>query len=186
MKTLDFIYQETQIHFLVNPTDKNVMINATEMAKLFNKRSSDFLRLEGTQNFIKELIDNENSKVDVADVQHQTEEKDVIQTTNKATFFHRKLALKFAAWLDVKFEFWIIDIIDHILFSKTERLSETLLLKEAKKDALAELEEQAYKENNEHSIKMLTLQKEIKKLERLERKENSQLKDQLRIDFKND
>ena len=38
-KTLEFIYQEKQVHFLVNPTDKNVMINATEMANVFGKRT---------------------------------------------------------------------------------------------------------------------------------------------------
>ena len=43
MKTLEFLYQETQIHFLFNPSDKNVMVNATEMAKIFGKRTKDFL-----------------------------------------------------------------------------------------------------------------------------------------------
>ena len=35
MNTLQFNYNNNEIHFLVNPTDKNVMINATEMAKVF-------------------------------------------------------------------------------------------------------------------------------------------------------
>lgn len=112
-KTLEFIYQDTQIHFLVNPLDKNVMINATEMAKHFDKEVRSFLRLEGTQNFINTLI---KKYFDRADLYGQNPEKYIFYTTNKATFMHRKLALKFAAWLDVEFELWIIDTIDNILF----------------------------------------------------------------------
>lgn len=43
--------------------------------------------------------------------------EEIIERKNGvATYFHRKLALKFAAWLDVNFELWIIDTIDNILF----------------------------------------------------------------------
>lgn len=116
MKTLEFIYQENAIHFLVNPTDKNVMINATEMAKAFGKRVEDFRRLEGTQKFINALLKSENSKFAHADVREQITEKDVIYGTNKATFMHRKLAMYFAFWLDVYFQIWVIDTIDEIIF----------------------------------------------------------------------
>ena len=44
MKALEFIYQDTEIAFLLG-TEKNVMVNATEMAKAFGKRTSDFLQL---------------------------------------------------------------------------------------------------------------------------------------------
>lgn len=53
MKTLEFFYQETEIHFLVNPNQKNVMVNATEMAKMFNKRMDHFLKADHAQKFIK-------------------------------------------------------------------------------------------------------------------------------------
>ena len=61
-KTLEFIYQDTQIHFLVNPLDKNVMINATEMAKVFNKDVLDFMKNDSTKNFISEALKTENSR----------------------------------------------------------------------------------------------------------------------------
>ena len=118
-KALEFIYQDTQIHFLLG-NDKNVMVNATEMAKAFGKRIEDFKRLDGTKLFIQELLEHENSKFAHADVREQNSkilvEEDIINTTNKATYMHRKLALKFAVWLDVKFELWIIDTIDNFLF----------------------------------------------------------------------
>lgn len=53
MRTLEFIYQETEIHFLVNPMDKNVMVNATEMAKLFGKETRVFLKSDHAKAFIK-------------------------------------------------------------------------------------------------------------------------------------
>lgn len=53
MKTLEFFYHETEIHFLVNPNQKNVMVNATEMAKMFNKRMDNFLKADHAQKFIK-------------------------------------------------------------------------------------------------------------------------------------
>ena len=118
-KALEFIYQDTEIHFLLG-NDKDVMVNATEMAKAFGKRIEDFKRLDGTKLFIKELLEHENAKFVHADVREQNikmlEENDIINTTNRATYMHRKLALKFAVWLDVKFELWIIDTIDKFLF----------------------------------------------------------------------
>ena len=121
MKTLEFIYQENEIHFLVNPNDKNVMINATEMAKPFNKQIDNFTRLEGTQKFINALLKSENSKFVPSDVREQLTEKDVIYGTNKATFMNRKLAIYFAFWLDVDFQIWIIDTIDEIIFGNYKK-----------------------------------------------------------------
>jgi len=64
MKTLEFIYQETQIHFALK-NEGHVMVNATEMAKAFGKEPKDFLRLEGTKNFISYQIEKNNIVADV-------------------------------------------------------------------------------------------------------------------------
>lgn len=113
MKTLEFIYQETKIQFLLNPLDKNVMVNATEMAKLFNKEPKDFLRLEGTKNFINYQLKKNNI---VADVPRYIKENIYYSNNKSGTFMVRKLALKFAAWLDVQFEDWVFETIDNIVF----------------------------------------------------------------------
>lgn len=111
-KALEFIYQDTEIHFLLG-SEKDVMVNATEMGKLFGKEPKDFLRLDGTKKFIEKLIEKENIG---ADVPRYTKEN-VVNSNNKAgTYMCRKLALKFSAWLDVDFELWIIDTIDNLLF----------------------------------------------------------------------
>ena len=118
-KALEFIYQDTEIHFLLG-NDKDVMVNATEMAKAFGKRIENFKRLDETKIFIKELLDHENLKLAHSHVSEQNPkiliENDIINTTNRATYIHRKLAQKIAVWLDVKFELWIIDTIDKFLF----------------------------------------------------------------------
>jgi hypothetical protein len=121
MKTLEFIYQENAIHFLVNPKNDNVMINATEMAKAFNKRIENFKVLEGTEKFIEALLRSENSKFEHCNPSEQLTEKDIIYGTNKATFMHRKLSIYFAFWLDVEFQIWIIDTIDEIIFGNYKK-----------------------------------------------------------------
>lgn len=142
MKTLEFIYQETQIHFLINPLDKNVMVNATEMAKLFNKQIDNFRRLDGTKNFIEALLESEKSKVVPSDVREQMSEKDLIFGTNKATFMNRKLAIYFAFWLDVKFQIWIIDTIDEIVFGNYKKHWEAHAVQEEAKEDMKRLKVQ--------------------------------------------
>lgn len=117
MKSLEFIYQDVEIHFLLG-NDKDVMVNATEMAKAFGKEPKDFLRLEGTKNFIDRLIELENIGADVP----RYNKENVYYSNNKAgTYMNRYLALKFAAWLDVDFEIWIVKTIDDILFGNYKK-----------------------------------------------------------------
>ena len=115
---LNFIYQDTQIHFSLNPLDKNVMVNATEMANLFGKRVKNFLRLDDTKKYINYLVEKNYIGSDVS----QYIEENIYYSNNKAgTFMTRKLALKFAAWLDVSFEDWVFETIDKILFGNYKK-----------------------------------------------------------------
>ncbi|MGB8705198.1 MAG: KilA-N domain-containing protein, partial [Gillisia sp.] len=101
MKSLEFIFQDTQIHFLLQ-NEGEVMVNATEMAKVFQKRIDVFLKSDHAKAFIKVLqfppngVNSEEIPMDK-----------IIQTRgHMGTFFNRLLALKFAAWLDPEFEVW--------------------------------------------------------------------------------
>ncbi len=117
MKTLEYIYQDTQIHFLVNPMEKNVMINATEMAKLFDKRIDHFIRSDHAKAFIKvlELTPYGGSSEPLT-------LDEIIRTRNGVdTYFNRILALKFAAWLDPNFELWVFTKIDEIIFGNYKK-----------------------------------------------------------------
>lgn len=109
MQTLQFIYESTQIHFLVNPSDKNVMINATEMAKLFNKKTELFLKSAHAKAFINEANLQPNGG------------RLIENRGRNGIYFERRLALKFAAWLDPKFELWVFSKLDDLVFGNYKK-----------------------------------------------------------------
>jgi hypothetical protein len=130
-KTVEYIYQETEIHFLLG-NGNNVMVNATEMAKVFEKLPADFLRLDSTKNYIKSFLKKRNSKLYYgishnisenigADMPRYTEEDVVFSKQKSGTYMIRPLALKFASWLDSDFEVWVFDTIDDLLFGNYKK-----------------------------------------------------------------
>ena len=134
MKTLDFFYQETQIHFSLQ-NEGNVMVNATEMAKLFNKRLDHFLKADHTKAFMKALeftpngvnSDNEQtpnggrSENKLPDISGSLDKTIIDSRGHMGTYFERRLALKFAAWLSPKFEVWVFSTLDNILFGNYKK-----------------------------------------------------------------
>lgn len=129
MKTVKFIYQDTEINFSVNPNDKNVMINATEMAKVFNKRIDFFLKSAHAKAFIKVL-----EFTPYGGNSEGLNPLEIIQTKGvKGTYFNRILALKFAAWLNPEFELWVYSKIDEILFGNYKKHWEAHALQEQTK-----------------------------------------------------
>lgn len=145
MKTLEFIFQETQIHFALQ-NNGAVMVNATEMAKAFDKQVRSFIRLDGTEIFIEKLIERENNRTDLYDYNGNKKaftRDDIIHSNKKAgTLMHRKLALKFAAWLDVDFELWVIDTIDDLLFGNYKKHWEAHATQEKAKIEIARLKKE--------------------------------------------
>lgn len=119
MKVLDFIYNETTISF--EPTVKDdVMVNATEMAKAFGKRVDVFLKAEHVNEFINEL-----ELTPFGGRLEPLKREEILKTRNGVnTFFHRILALKFAAWLDTKFEIWVWNTIDSIILGYYREVKE--------------------------------------------------------------
>jgi sulfatase maturation enzyme AslB (radical SAM superfamily) len=105
-------YEIFEVSFMTGA--RNVKVNATEMAKIFGKRVGDFLANDSVKAFISEMeltLNGVNSK--------QQKEITLVETRGtKGTWMHRVLALKFAAWLNVKFEVWIYLTIEDILFGK--------------------------------------------------------------------
>lgn len=108
MKTLEFNYQDNQINFLVNQKDKSVMINATEMAKMFGKRTTHYLENESTKEFISAL------KLTGMSVSLDSE---IMEFKGRnGLYFCELLAIDFAAWLNVDFKIWIYSKIQEIIF----------------------------------------------------------------------
>lgn len=113
METKICIFEENEITFNLSK-DNGMMINATEMAKIYGKQVNEFMTNERTVLFIKECLNNGNSRY--ININSET---DLYRTNQKSgTFMHRILALKFAAWLSPVFELWVFSTIERLLFGK--------------------------------------------------------------------
>ncbi|MEN0051392.1 MAG: KilA-N domain-containing protein [Bacteroidota bacterium] len=97
----------------------NGMINATQMARSYGKRMHNFLRLQSTKNFIVELESQYQDRKD-----GNFEALRIVQggvPELQGTWMCELLALKFAAWLNSKFEIWVFDrILELLKTGKTE------------------------------------------------------------------
>lgn len=60
-KMLTFLYNNTIVNFDFNPLNSNMMINATQMAKIFDKRVDAFLRNDFAKSYI-EVLKNPSSR----------------------------------------------------------------------------------------------------------------------------
>jgi KilA-N domain len=152
METIKILeFKGRQIEF--DLSKENIMINATEMAKIYGKRVGDFLDNEGTKAFIEVLKLTPNS-VNL--------EAEIINTRGRSgTWMCRILAIKFAAWLDTEFEVWVYYTIDKLMFGDlrnmvSEKAKIDQEVRQAKKDLYEESEQyQALKllEHKANSLK---------------------------------
>jgi hypothetical protein len=100
-------------------------LNATQIAKHFNKRVQHYLDSDRTQEYIQELTKAANPAL--------TENQLVIvkkggKVGESGTWLHPKLTIDFARWLSAKFAIWCDMQIEKILHSPTtnDTLSEFL------------------------------------------------------------
>lgn len=121
METKICIFKENPITFAL---DKNngMMVNATEMAKAFDRDLYQFTKSEDTKRFIESCQKPAN-----AGLLGIVNESDLIISRQKSgTYMHRVLAIKFAAWLNPDFEIWVYSTIERILFGKHAQREESL------------------------------------------------------------
>lgn len=105
------------------------------MAKIFGKRIDFFLKAEHTKAFLEAL-----EFTPFGGNSRPLKRSEIIQTKGQSgTWMHRILALKFAAWLDPKFELWVYQTIDDILFGAYRRMEESLRLSAQRKNRIEEL-----------------------------------------------
>lgn len=113
METKICTYENSNISFAFD-SKNNMMINATEMAKVYDKKVEAFMRNDDTKSFINECLKSENSRF----ISVEKEEDLVISRQKSGTWMHRILALKFAAWLNPRFELWVYSTIENLLFGR--------------------------------------------------------------------
>ena len=113
METKICSFEENNITFLLSK-DNGMMINATEMTKVFGKDLFQFSKSDGTKSFIESCLKPANAGL----LNIKSEEDLIISRQKSGTFMHRVLALKFAAWLSPDFELWVYLTIERLLFGK--------------------------------------------------------------------
>jgi hypothetical protein len=112
MKTEVCNFNGNTITFVMN--NESMMLNATEMAKIFGKQVNEFMSNDGTKAFIKSCLNNGKSRF----FNVEKEDDLVISRQKTGTWMHRVLALKFAAWLNPDFEVWVYCTIENLLFER--------------------------------------------------------------------
>lgn len=126
MKTKTFTYLGNQITFEFS-SDGNLTVNATEMAKAFNKFVHQFMEDEKTILFVNGILGSVNSRyLNIYKRADLLIPKQIDETY--VLYMHRILALKFASWLDPAFEFWMFLTIEKIVFGELHDLKEKIKL----------------------------------------------------------
>lgn len=101
-----FSYEDTGIAF--KAYDGTAMVNATQMAKPFNKQVTRWLNRQSIREFLPELAKVRNCTLD-----------DLVQVVkggnNPGTWMHEDVALEFARWLSPMFAIWCNDRIKELL-----------------------------------------------------------------------
>ena len=104
-----FSYKGNSVSFDLS-SGKEMMVNATEMAKTFGKLPGEWLRLPSTKAFLEALTDTGKSlNVDSLVV---TERGGL---TGGGTWMHEDVALEFARWLNPSFAIWCNDRIKELM-----------------------------------------------------------------------
>lgn len=103
----------------------SVMVNATQMGKLFGKKPDNWLRLQSTDEFLNALKDSQ-----VADVRNELfqDEKPLVQVVrggaNQGTWMHEDVALEFSRWLHPKFAIWTNKHIKELLLKGSTSINQ--------------------------------------------------------------
>lgn len=156
METVNLKFGETLISF--EKKDRELMVNATEMAKTYDKRIDVFLKSEHAKAFIKEL-----EFTPYGGNSAPLKREEIIQTRGQnGTFVHRFLAYKFAAWLNPKFELWVYKTIDGILYDyakvQEKTIADTVRIQKELKE-----KKEALQKSNEDFKEILKLEEDLKK-----------------------
>lgn len=114
-----FNYNGNNVAFI--KTSYGILINATDMARPYNKRPVDYLR----QIYVNELVSTIVSQT------HISEDQLVIKMRGSSengggTWLYEDVAIDFAQWLDVKFKVWCNSKIKELLTTGFSEYSYTV------------------------------------------------------------
>ncbi len=111
-----FQYNGNPITFQIGEA---TMVNATEMAKPFNKVTKDWLKTAQTKEYLDILSKGRNLPL-----------TDLVQVTkggaNPGTWFHEDVALEFSRWLSPQIAIWCNDRIKELIKYGMTATSQTI------------------------------------------------------------
>lgn len=147
-----FEYNGTPVKFSTD-NESFVMVNATEMAKKFGKRTPDWLKTAGTKEFLDVL--SRTKKIVLADL---VIVRNGGEPGTNGTWMHEDVAFEFARWLNPEFGVWCNDVVKDLIRNKIEsnRMSDSEVVQKALLIVNKQLEE-AKKELEETRPKAKTL-----------------------------
>jgi len=90
------------------------LVNITKIAKVFGKNVNDWSKTAQTQGFLKEFKEKYPDTTEIVSKKGGSGEQ--------GTWVHRKIAIKFAAWINPKFEIWCMDKLDELFQTGTTSL----------------------------------------------------------------
>lgn len=164
METKEFEYNGKTVGFEIN--DRNVMVNATQMASVFGKEPTHFIRNESTKSLIEAFCQTANSQFENEFSPSGKFVKIVKGGRGNGTWLDRRVAIAFAMWLNPFFSVWVCDTIDTLLFGSY--LDDEKSLKEIARIQTRISPKEQYLA--EHPV-----QKEIEELRKAEQKEKRRL-----------
>lgn len=106
--------------------NQNGFLNATAVAKHFQKRPETYLKTEQTQQYVAALAEHlSNTLKSVIDENQLVIVKGGSSKNGGGTWLHPKLAIHFARWLDPRFAVWCDEQIEQILSGSLKLDSQT-------------------------------------------------------------
>jgi hypothetical protein len=168
MELMEFEFKGEVVEF--EPKRSDVMVNATQMAKIFGKEVSGFLKTDSTKKFVEAYCGTEDIPPQDEFTPNGKLVKVISTGKNNGTWMDRRVALKFAAWLDPFFEVWVYKVIDELLFGEIKVLRESIVSSAEKRARIDELRKKL--NSDEDYVELLKLELEDKKLSKSRAKES--------------
>ena len=129
---INFDYKGNQISFM---NGKDVMVNATQLAKPYNKRPAEYLRLPDTLTLMNAITRKygivENQLVTTSKGGNVSDMgKSHIVENQQGTWIHRLIAIDYCQWLDIDLKLWCTEKLDELArygFTATQPTLEQML-----------------------------------------------------------
>ncbi|RAJ92203.1 KilA domain-containing protein [Larkinella arboricola] len=180
---IECLYDDKVIEFDLSAA--NMMVNATEMAKAFGEKPSNYLVTDRAKGIIQACLSFQisgNSEAGNPFNGVNSEENLVRVNYRHGTWMHRIVALDFAAWLNPNFAVWMYVTVDQLLMGTVRDRLKRKAFVDAK---IARIKNKIYEANRSDMEDLAKLELESKALSRQNTQETRDHYKLFRDEFKN-